>query len=327
MIYLTLIAGIALLLAGGDFLVRGAVGLAERLGIPHIIIGLTIVAFGTSAPELVVSLKAAFADAPGIAVGNIVGSNIANILLVIGLPSLIAVTVCDQTDIERNAIWVLGASVLFIALCQMEPLSVWHGAIMLTVMIIFLADTGRRAAVHRNSGKDCAPNELTDIDDVPVPGSVPLMVFFVVAGLLALAYGGHLTVESARAIATRWGVTESAIGLTIVALGTSLPELATSLVAVVKRHHGIALGNVLGSNLFNILAIMGVVAVVHPVDVPQQILEIDLWVMMFATVLVMPFALGRITVTRIPAAFFVIAYLVYVAFALAPRDAAIAANF
>lgn len=327
MIYVTLIAGIALLVAGGDFLVRGAVGLAGRLGIPHIIIGLTIVAFGTSAPELVVSLKAALADAPGIAVGNVVGSNIANIFLVIGLPAVIAATVCDQTDIERNAIWVLAGSVLFIALCHIEPLTVWHGVVMLAVMTLFLADTGRRAAMHRNGDKSCTPGDLTDIDDVPVPGSVPVMVVLVVVGLIALTGGGHLTVEAAKSIASRWGVSESAIGLTIVALGTSLPELATSLVAVFKRHHGIALGNVLGSNLFNILAIMGVVALVHPVNVPDQILRVDLWVMLFATVLVLPFTLGRIPVTRVPGLLFVIAYVVYVALALAPRDAAIAANF
>lgn len=328
MTYLALIGGILILLVSGDVLVRGAVGLSERLGIPAMIIGLTIVAFGTSAPELVVSLKAALAGSPGIAVGNIVGSNIANILLVLGLPSLIAVTSCNETDIERNALYVLGASILFIALSHLGPLAVWHGAILLTLMIMYLVETGRRANNHRNGTATPGARDIEEIDGVTgVPHGWPVAAALVVAGLAGLPVGAHITVEAARILALDWGVSEAAVGLTIVALGTSLPELVTSLVAAWRRHCGLALGNVLGSNMFNILAIMGVTAIVTPVEVPGQVLDFDLWVMLAATLVIMPFAILRRTVTRLPALAFVVAYVAYMAIVLAPRGAAIAAVF
>lgn len=331
MSYLALVGGIALLLLCGDILVRGAVGLAERLGIPAIIIGLTVVAFGTSAPELVVSLKAAIANAPGIAVGNVVGSNIANVLLVLGLPALIATTQCDQTDIVRNSVYVLVASLLFIALCHLGPLTLWHGVILLTVMLLFLAETGRRAVNYRN-GRAAKRNSGSQvINEIEGVGGVPhtlLGIFaFVLLGLIGLPMGGHFTVEAARQLAVQWGVSEASIGLTVVALGTSLPELATTLVAAFRRHCGLALGNVLGSNLFNILAIMGTVSVVTPVPVAPRFLHVDLWIMLMASLLVMPFAIGRRTLTRIPALGLVIGYIAYIALVMMPKQAAFAAVF
>lgn len=327
MTYLTLIGGIALLLVSGDLLVRGAVGLSERLGVPALIIGLTVVAFGTSAPELVVSMEAALSGAPGIAVGNIVGSNIANVFLVLGLPSLVAVTTCDEEDIERNALYMLGASILFIALCHLGPLSFWHGAILLTLMVMFLVETGRRASGHRN-GRAVGEREIEKIDGVSgVPHSWFGAVALVLVGLVGLPAGGHLTVEAARTLALAWGVSETAIGLTVVALGTSLPELATSIIAAMRRHCGLALGNVLGSNIFNILAIVGTVSIVTPIDVPARVLDVDLWIMFLASLMVMPFAIRRRTLTRAPALVFVVAYVAYLAFALKPTGAAIAAVF
>jgi cation:H+ antiporter len=331
MVYLALTGGIALLLLCGDLLVRGAVGLAERLGIPSIIIGLTVVAFGTSAPELVVSLKAALAHSPGIAIGNVVGSNIANVLLVLGVPALIATTDCDQTDVIRNAVYVLSASLIFIALCYLGPLHVWHGIILLALMVMFLAETGRRASNHRNgraAKAGCGPEAVEEIDGVSgVPRTYLGMLAFLLLGLIGLPMGAHLTVEAARQLAFHWGVSEAAMGLTVVALGTSLPELATTLVAAMRRHCGLALGNVLGSNLFNILGIMGTTSVVTPVPVPDRFLDVDLWVMLFTTLLVMPFVIGRRTLTRLPALGFVIAYVAYIALVIMPRQAAFAATF
>lgn len=331
MSYLALIGGIALLLLCGDLLVRGAVGLAERLGIPAMIIGLTVVAFGTSAPELVVSVEAALADAPGIAIGNVVGSNIANVLVVLGLPALIATTECDQTDIVRNSVYVLVASLLFIVLCFLGPLTVWHGILLLALMVLFLIETGRRAANHRNGSAakpGCRAEMIEDIDGVTgVPHRLWSIFAFILLGLVGLPVGANYTVEAARHLAVQWGISEAAIGLTVVALGTSLPELATTLVAAMRRHCGLALGNVLGSNLFNILAIMGTASVVAPIAVPERFLQIDLWVMLFATLLVMPFAVGRRTLTRVPAAAFVIAYVGYIALVMVPRQAAFAAGF
>jgi cation:H+ antiporter len=331
MIYLGLIGGIALLLLCGDLLVRGAVGLAERLGIPAMIIGLTVVAFGTSAPEFVVSLKAALADSPGIAIGNVVGSNIANVLVVLGLPALIATTECDQTDIVRNSVYVLVATVLFIALSHLGPLSVWHGIVMLTLMALFLVETGRRASNHRNGNAakpGCGPQIVEEVDGVSgVPHTLLGMLALILLGLIGLPVGAHLTVDAARQLATQWGISEAAIGLTVVALGTSLPELATTLVAAVRRHCGLALGNVLGSNLFNILAIMGTASVITPIPVPQRFLDFDLWVMLITTLMIMPFVIGRRTLTRLPAFAFLVAYVAYIALVMMPRQAAFAAGF
>ena len=331
MTYLALFGGIALLLLCGDLLVRGAVGLAERLGIPAIVIGLTVVAFGTSAPELVVSLKAALANSPGIAIGNVVGSNIANVLLVLGLPALIATTECDQTDIVRNSVYVLGASLLFIALSYLGPLDVWHGIILLTLMMLFLVETGRRASNHRNgraAKPGCRPDMVEEINRVTgVPHTLWGILGFMLLGLVGLPAGGHFTVEAARHLAAQWGVSEAAIGLTVVALGTSLPELATTLVAAVRRHCGLALGNVLGSNLFNILGIMGTVSVITPISVPQRFLDFDLWIMLLTTFMVMPFVIGRRTLTRLPAFVFLVAYVAYIALVMMPRQAAFAAVF
>ncbi|MDP2619071.1 MAG: calcium/sodium antiporter [Hyphomicrobiales bacterium] len=331
MSYLALVGGIALLLFCGDLLVRGAVGLAERLGIPAIIIGLTVVAFGTSAPELVVSLKAALANSPGIAIGNVVGSNIANVLVVLGLPALIATTDCDQTDIVRNSVYVLLASILFIALCFLGPLTVWHGIILLAAMALFLVDTGRRGADRRN-GKaakpGCGPQMVEAVDGVSgVPHTSLGMLAFILLGLIGLPAGGHLTVEAARQLAAQWGVSEAAIGLTVVALGTSLPELATTLVAAVRRHCGLALGNVLGSNLFNILAVIGIASVITPISVPERFLDLDLWVMLFTTLMIMPFVISRRTLTRLPAFGFLVAYVAYITLVMLPRQAAFAAGF
>ena len=329
MSYLTLIGGIALLLLGGDILIRGAVGLAERLGIPALTIGLTVVAFGTSAPELVVSVKAAFADAPGIAIGNVVGSNIANVLLVLGLPALIAATRCDQAGILRNSIYVIGASLLFIALCYAGPLGFWHGALLLSLMVLFLAETGRRAANHRNGRTRGAGGQTQSIEQIDGVAGVPHTAWaifaFTVIGLVGLPAGAHLTVQAARQIAAEWGITEAAIGLTVVALGTSLPELATTLVAALRRHSGLALGNVLGSNLFNILGIMGIASMLTPIAVPERFLGVDLWIMLFTTLLVMPFAISHRPLTRLPAAGFVIAYIAYIVLVMMPTPAALAA--
>jgi cation:H+ antiporter len=327
MVYVTLIAGLALLLLCGDFLVRGAVAIASKLGIPSIIIGLTIVAFGTSAPELVVSLRAALAGSPGIAIGNVVGSNIANVLLVLGVPTLIAVTECDQPFVVRNTVYVLGASILFIVLAFMGPLTWWHGAIMLTLLAAFLVQSGMCATAGRKPGCESTVPCAEEVDPQSVPRSPWVMGAFLLAGLIGLPAGAHLTVAAAQDIAMTWGVPEAAIGLTLVAIGTSLPELATTVAAIMRGHCGLALGNVLGSNLFNILAIMGITSVIVPIPVPQEFLEVDLWVMLAATLAITPYALRRKALTRLPAVAFVVAYISYVAMVILPKQDAIAAVF
>ncbi|MGI9387123.1 MAG: calcium/sodium antiporter [Methyloligellaceae bacterium] len=325
MAYVTLAAGLSLLLICGDALVRGAVALAVRLNIPTLVIGLTVVAFGTSAPELVVSLRAALAGSPGIAIGNVVGSNIANVLLVLGVPALICATNCDQPLIKRNMVYVLGASVLFIWLCFFGPLTFWHGLVLFAFLVAFLIDSGRRAK-SSSSNSDVIGSETEEIIDdlagMPQKGS--LVALYLVVGIIGLKIGAYLTVISAVDIARTFGVSETTVGLTIVALGTSLPELATTVAAAMRGQCGIALGNVLGSNLFNLLAIMGLTAMVVPVPVPGVLITTDLWVMLAASLVITPFIMKRLMITRTAGIAFVLCYVAYVVVAFLPRSAEMA---
>lgn len=319
MIYLQFAGGIAMLIFFGDVLVRGAVALALRLGIPTLVIGLTVVAFGTSAPELVVSLKAALDGSPGIAVGNVVGSNIANVFLVLGIPALISATACTERYLDRNTYYVLAASLIFIALCFLEPLRFWHGALLFALMIAFLWELAHRNLNDRKKNNNTS-DEFLEVDGVsalPKPGW--LIGAFLLFGLVGLPLGATLTVKAAAEMARNWGVSEAAVGLTVVAVGTSLPELATTLVAAVRGHAALALGNVLGSNLFNILAIIGLTAMVTPVPVPETILHIDLWVMLAATLALTPFVMLQKPINRGVGVAFVLCYVAYVAIVYAPH--------
>ena len=323
MIYLGLLAGFVILLVSGDLLVRGSVSLAVKLGVPALVIGLTVVAFGTSAPELVVSVRAATTDAPGIAIGNIVGSNIANVLLVLGLPALIRPTDCNQEFVGRNTCYVVGATVIFMLLCFLGPLKMWHGAILFALIVAFLIESGRRAnlaAASNSRSEETEEEEIDEIDGVSgLPRTPSMIALFVLAGLIGLPFGAQLIVENATDIARTFGISQAAIGLTVIALGTSLPELATTLAAVVRGHSALALGNVLGSNMFNLLAIMGLTAILAPVPIPESILRYDLWIMLAATLAVVPFVIRRSAIRRLPAAGFVLAYCAYVFFVFAPQ--------
>ncbi|MFP3920980.1 MAG: calcium/sodium antiporter [Dichotomicrobium sp.] len=314
MIYVQLLGGLLLLVVFGDILVRGAVDLSHRLGIPPLIVGLTVVAFGTSAPELVVSVKAALENFPGIAVGNVVGSNIANILLVLGLPAIICATRCDHHALDRNTYIVLGTSILFAGLCFLTPMTFWDGALLFGLLIAFLWLSAHRAMRSR-AAESLVPIE----DDVPaLPGSIWVPVGALAVGLIGLPICAHITVDGAAAVATVWGVSDTVIGLTIVAIGTSLPELATTVVAALRGHGALALGNVLGSNLFNMLAIVGITAMLTPLAIPQEILRLDIWVMLAATVLLVPFVVWRVPIGRIAGIVFLCAYAFYIGYLLTP---------
>lgn len=320
MTYILFVCGVALLILCGDALVKGAVALAVRLSIPTLVTGLTIVAFGTSAPELVVSLRAALTGAPGIAIGNVVGSNIANILLVLGVPAIIYATNCDQPMLKRNTIFVIGTSILFIILCFLGPLTFWHGAVLFGLMVFFLIDSGRKAMKSKELA-EVFSEEAQDIIDGPEavhkrPGRIAGYLAF---GLIGLPIAAHLTVDSASQIARDFGVSEAVIGLTIVAFGTSLPELVTTVMAAFRKHCGLALGNVLGSNMFNILAIMGITAMVTPVPVPREFLEIDLWIMLAATLAITPFVFRGSRITSAVGALFIICYATYIYVSFSPK--------
>lgn len=314
MAYIQVVAGLVLLVFAGDFLVRGAVSLAQRAGISKLIIGLTIVAFGTSAPELVVGIDAVLEGAPTLAIGNVVGSNIANVLLVVGLPAIIAPMTCDAPRIGRNLMIMLVATALFIGLAYTGSFGFREGLILAIFLILFLVYSGLRA---KSLDSDLEPvEEIEGFQEKP--DSYGLASLLVVGGLIGLAFGADLLVVGSVDIAKSFGVSEAVIGLTLVALGTSLPELVTALVAAVRGHCDVAVGNVIGSNLFNLLGIMGITSMVGVVPVPDSFLEVDLWVMLGASMLLIPFCRLRSKVGKLSGVAMVsmyVAYMVYLAHA------------
>jgi cation:H+ antiporter len=302
-------AGLALLVVAGDLLVRGAVNMSLRLGIPALIVGLTVVAFGTSAPEMMVSVAAVLGNAPGIALGNVVGSNTANILLVLGIPALISVIHTNEHDMRKSYLMMIGASVLFILLCFVGPIRWPHALILLLTLAVILGDQIRDALAHR------AARDATDTVDLG--GVDPQMPWarigvYLAAGLVGLPLGAELLVRGATDIARIFGISEAVIGLTLVAVGTSLPELATSVTAAIRGRADVALGNVIGSNIFNLLSIIGVAGLVGALPVPAQMLQLDLWVMLGSALLIAPFIFFRWPFQRMIGSVFVILYAAYV---------------
>ena len=284
--------GLVILLLAGDSLVRGAVNAALRLGVPALIVGLTIVAFGTSAPELLISVKAVLAGSPGIALGNVVGSNTANILLVLGIPALFAGLRTGGVDTRKSYVVMLAVSVLFIVAAFLGPITWVHGLALLAVLALILGDQFREALAHRRNGKaEAAAAAEADVELEGVDPSMPWWKIgvFTALGLVGLPLGADLLVDGATAIARQFGVSETVIGLTLVAVGTSLPELATTLMAAIRKQADVALGNVIGSNMFNLLAIIGIASLFGDIPVDEQFLRFDLWVMLGASLVIAPF--------------------------------------
>ncbi|MEM0935793.1 MAG: calcium/sodium antiporter [Pseudomonadota bacterium] len=284
--------GLVILLLAGDALVKGAVNLALRIGVSALLVSLTIVAFGTSAPELLISIAAIKDDAAGIALGNVVGSNTANILLVLGVPALIAGLDTETCETQKTYVMMLIASVLFIALAFLGPFTWWHGVILLAGLTVVLGDAFRDAQAHRRVAN---ANEDEDLDLEGADESMPgwKVATFLILGLIGLPLGADILVDSAVDIAAELGVPDTVIGLTLIAVGTSLPELATTVMAALRRQSDVALGNVIGSNMFNLLAIIGISTFVGPIPVDPSFLRFDLWVMLAASLLLAPFVFLR----------------------------------
>jgi cation:H+ antiporter len=301
----TLILGLVILLFGGDALVRGAVNLALRLGIPALVVGLTVVAFGTSAPELLVSVNAALAGQPGIAVGNVVGSNIVNILLILGLPLLLTTIHSSQLDTRRSYVIMLLTAIGFAALAFTGPLTWWHGLVLIGGLALMLWDNYRISMAHRQATADA---EIEGADDSM--GWTKIVVF-IIGGLIGLAIGARFLVDSAVNIATAWGVSETVIGLTLVAIGTSMPELVTSIIAAIRKQADVAMGNVIGSNTFNILAILGITSLIAEVPIDPAILYFDNFVMLAVSLLLIPFVFGKRDMGRKTGITFVGIYIAY----------------
>lgn len=302
-----LIAGLMLLVFAGDLLVRGAVGVAEILGIEPLIIGLTVVAFGTSAPELFVSVQAVLQGSPGLAIGNIVGSNIANVLAVLGLPAVILAFQARQPGIRRNLSVMLAFSAVLTLMILDGTLSRLEGAILFTGLCAYVWWQIHRAHKSRTAVQEDYREEIGE-----APHDMPRVVFYILIGLAGLPIAAQLTVVGASDIARSFGVSETAIGLTIVALGTSLPELATSFMAALRKSNAVAIGNIVGSNIFNIACIMGITALILPLPVPESIIGFDIWIMMATALILATIGYARIRVGRAGGVAMLTAYAAYV---------------
>jgi cation:H+ antiporter len=311
-----LLGGFAALVIGGELLVRGGSGLGRALGLSPLLVGLTIVAFATSAPELAVSVDASLSGSPGLAVGNVVGSNITNVLLVLGLAALVLPVAVRRSLVRTDVPVMVAASALLLLLALDGRVSTLDGLLLLALLLAYVAwsvVTGRR---QERPVPDAAAAEPRPVRDV----------LLVVAGVGLLVIGARWLVSAATEVAADAGVSELVIGLTVVAVGTSLPELATSVIAAVRGERDIAIGNVVGSNVFNIGGVMGLTAVVSPGGVPVEAAAVrfDLPVMVAVAVLLVPVVFTGLTIARWEAAVFLgyfVAYVGYLLLAASEHDA------
>jgi cation:H+ antiporter len=313
MTVLQLAGGFALLLFGAEFLVRGAVSVARRLKVAPMIIGMTIVAYGTTSPELVVSLQAAYDGLPGISVGNVVGSNICNILLILGTSALIFPIAVKPQLLYRDATMMMGAALLFTALAFSGTIEQWQGGLMVALLVAYTlyAFQQERVKGKANDPGDLAEELAEEFAEGPRP--LWLALLSVAGGVAAVVTGAKLLIGAAMVTARYFGVGEEVIGLTIVAVGTSLPEFATAVVAAFRRHSDVAVGNILGAGIYNLLMIMGLVGVVTPIPVPAQILAFDLWLMIAVTGALLAFLLLRGGLSRPVGAAFLAGFVAYTA--------------
>jgi cation:H+ antiporter len=305
--------GFVLLLFGAEYLVRGAVSLASRLNVSKLIIGMTIVAWGTTSPELVVSLQAAFNNLPGISIGNVVGSNIANILLILGAAAVISPIVIQPSALYRDATMMLGSALLFTALAISGVIERWQAGVMIAVLVAFTlyAFHSERKAGANNDPGDLAEELEEEFEEGPKSAWLALLA--VIGGVASVVVGAKLLVDAAIVAARLFGVGEEVIGLTIVAVGTSLPELATAVTAARKGHSEVAVGNIMGAGIYNLLMIIGLVGLVVPIAVPAQIVAFDVWIMIAVTVVMLSFLLFGGGLSRKVGALFLVCFVGYTA--------------
>jgi len=304
MVYLVLVLGLVILLAGGKYLVDGASGLAARFGLSPGLIGLTVVAFGTSAPELLVSVNAALKGNSEIALGNVIGSNIANISLVLGISAILYPIAIYRSVLKLDYLATLLASILFFILALNGVISRIEGIFLFVIMLLLnwyffrkLSNTEEISSTEEVLGKR---------------KPLALHLFFLTIGILGLYYGSDKFVDSAVEISQIFGVSERIIGITVIAIGTSLPELVTSIIAAIKKETDIAIGNILGSNLMNILAILGITSMISPIPVADIFLKQDFIWMIGLTLLLFPILRSKLQISRWEGLFLLLIYGVYI---------------
>lgn len=308
-----LIVGLFFLIMGGDFLVRGASKIALRLHISPLVVGLTIVAFGTSAPELLISVNAALNGSPDIAMGNVIGSNICNFALVLGITAILSDIKVQQSSIKVDWPMAMGSSLLLYFLLFDHALGKIEGAVFVTILVIYVI------IVIKKSRKETKMIRAVE-KDIELPslpsGKLGKDILFITAGCAALYFGAEWFVGAAQELASALGISDRVIGLTIVALGTSLPELVTAVVASLKKETDLALGNLMGSNIFNILSILGITSLITDVHVSEEILKVDMLWMLGLTFAIMPIMVTKGKIERIEGIFLVAIYIIYITLVL-----------
>ena len=306
--YFLVISGFILLASGAEVMLRGAIGIAERLRISKLLVGMTIVAFGTSSPEFLVSLKAALSGSSALAIGNLVGSNISNILLVTGVAALLMPIVVKKGDLKQDGWMLLVGTVLFLILAFRLKIDLLAGCVLLFYFVGFLFYSYFREKYRSGSIED-TKEQIAKVSQYHL---MKLCVYLIL-GFGGLIYGAQLLVEGGVEIAREFSVSEAVIGLTVIALGTSLPELAATVVAAIRKHSDVALGNIVGSNIFNIVGIVGVVSIITPLSIPARVINFDGWIMFVATLFLMPYMIGRYTrMGRSHALIMLLGYLIYI---------------
>ena len=307
--FLYCVAGFILLGVSGEALLRGAVTTANRLKIPPLLIGLTVIAFGTSIPELTVSLNAARSGNPDIAVGNVVGSNIANILLVLGAMAVFRSFTIDAGTLNRDGRVMLGVSLLMVLMALNGVISQWMGFALLSILGVFTL------LLYRGARHESDVNETAaSVDENLLEGGLPMAVLFLTAGLAGVLWGSDLMVDGAVGLAQQAGISQAVIALSIVAIGTSLPELFISLFASLRGQTGLAIGNIIGSNISNILLILGVVASLGPLNVSPEIGNRDVWVMLGVAILGLVLMRSSRRMSRMEGLFSLFLYALYVSY-------------
>jgi len=309
--FLLLILGVGLLTVGGEALIRGSLAAAKWLGVSPLLSGLVIVGFGTSAPELVVSVDAALSQRPDIAIGNVVGSNIANILLILGTCALITPLAVNPLALRRDAVMVVVASILFLVLVGGSALGSSDSAILLMALVAYLVWAYWSERFHAAPSAELHKSEAEEL--TVLPKSIVWTFTILITGLLLLIAGSKVLLIGAVGIAVHFGVSEAVIGLTLVAVGTSLPEFTISVIAALRRHADVAVGNVLGSNIFNLLGILGVSALLQPLPVHERILQFDQWIMLGTSLLLLLFLYTGRRLSRLEGGILLAGYGVYVA--------------
>lgn len=302
-----LILGLGLLIVSGDYLVKGAVGVAEKFKISPLVIGMTVVSFGTSAPELFVSVKAALIGSQDLAIGNVIGSNIANIALVLAITVIIFPIVVERNSKLIDWPMMMFSSILFYVFSLDNQINTWEGLIMVTLLGLFTF------FLIRNSRK---LNLELDEDIDGKPSNFPLILVFLIGGLVGLKIGADLLLDGAIGIAKSFGMSEKTIGSTIIAFGTSVPELVASGVAAFRKQTDISLGNLIGSNIFNVLIVIGITAIITPIDVAESVLTFDMYWMLGIALALYPMMFIGKKMGRIHGLILLAAYITYISICL-----------